>query len=521
MKRFLLLVFLPVLVLASIAYYHANLDTSTTSGNTSESTLTPGNVGRVKLLGRYSTDGYTFGQPLYAPGVTISGASRNLVIQATLNNTVYAFDADLPGSAAVWSHHLGSPRITYPNNSGPNTFAYGQPLGIVSTPVIDGSNLFVVGQSSAPAYTLYKLNLTTGATISSVVISGKVVGTGDPVGGDDVTPPFLNFNAGFEYVQRPGLIVSQGKVYIAFGSTDLDPYHGWLFAYDTSTLSQVGIFCDTPNGAGGSIWESGGAPAVDSSGNIYVTTGNGDYDGTSNFGETVLKLSPTLSLLDHFTPATWASLNSTDSDVSASRFILIPGSTLGVIAAKDFTVYVVDSTCMGGLQGSGSGCPLQTFKTINATAGAFTGSFGGMFMNNLLYLPVRNGAAGNLYSYTFSSGSFNSTPAASNINTWLSNAQITGTSNGASSGLVWIATAAASSFSTVQPGTLRALDAGTLTELWNSGSSLGTLAKFSAPTIADGKVFVANQDSQIVAFGLLNSSGFRGQTTLRGAATIR
>jgi hypothetical protein len=528
-KRFL--VFLPLVALASVVtYYHANLDSGVTSGNTLESVLTPSNVVNLRKLGAYSTDGYTFGQPLYAPGVTISGVSRNLVIQATLANTVYAFDADVPGSSPIWSHNLGTPRATYPNNSGANTFAYGKPLGIVSTPAIDPGNntLFVVSQSSVPAYTLFKLNLSTGATISSVVISGHVLGTGDPVGGDDVTPPNLNFNAGFEYVQRPGLVISQGRVYVAFGGTDLDPYHGWLFAYNTSNLSQAGIFCDTPNGAGGSIWQSGGAPSVDAAGNIYVTTGNGDYDGTSNYGETVLKLSPTLTVLDHFTPANWPTLNSDDSDVSSSRFILIPGTTQGVIAAKDFNVYLLSTGCMGGLQGSGSGCPLQTFKSFSSgVAGDSSGSYGGMFLNNALFLPTTTSdvgaTVGSMYKFGFSAGSFNTTALASNVNTWSfpGAAQMTGSSNGASSGLVWITTGASSSFAAVQPGTLRALDAGTLAELWNSGSALGTLAKFAAPTVANGKVFVATQDSQLAVFGLLSTSGLRGFATMRGSATLR
>jgi hypothetical protein len=48
---------------------------------------------------------------------------------------------------------------------------------------------------------------------------------------------------------------------------------------------QLGAVVTTPNRLGGSIWQAGRAPAVDEKGNIYVVTGNGDYDGVANFSE--------------------------------------------------------------------------------------------------------------------------------------------------------------------------------------------------------------------------------------------
>ena len=76
---------------------------------------------------------------------------------------------------------------------------------------------------------------------------------------------------------------------------DHPPYHGWVFTYDATTLQQTGIFNDELNniwdyGTGAGIWHLAEAPAVDANGGIYLETGNGDFDGALDFGESFLKL---------------------------------------------------------------------------------------------------------------------------------------------------------------------------------------------------------------------------------------
>lgn len=269
----------------------------------------------------------------------------------------------------------------------------------------------------------------------------------------------------------------------------------------------------------------GGPTAVDGSGNIYITTGNGgNYDGVTTFTNSVLKLTPTLTLLDWFSPSNNnAVLNPDDADVSSNRFLLIPGTTLGVIASKDFNVYLLDTTCMGHLQGS-SGCALQTFKTnASGTITAFSGSYGALYINGSLILPT---TAGSLYSFAFSAGSFNTTPTATNIQSFgvFGPAQLLGTSNGASDSLIWTTTAAASTFTTVQAGTLRCFNT-SLTEIWNSGTnasdSLGNMTKFTSPTSYNGRVYVQSLTTGITVYGLLQTSQSRGQSGLRGVAGLR
>ena len=91
-------------------------------------------------------------------------------------------------------------------------------------------------------------------------------------------------------------------------------------AYNASTLKQSAIWCTTPDGYMGGNWMSGRAPAVDSSGNAYYMVGNGDWNGTRNFGESLLKFSSAsgMSLVGWFTPDSWSAWNGGDVDFGSS-----------------------------------------------------------------------------------------------------------------------------------------------------------------------------------------------------------
>ena len=154
-----------------------------------------------------------------------------------------------------------------------------------------------------------------------------------------------------------------------------------------------------------------------------------------------------------------------------------------------------------------------------------SGSYGVTLMNGTLFLPT---TAGSIFAFTSAAGVFHAPAAASETNTYgfPGPAQMSGSSNGTASGILWITTAAASSFTATQPGTLRALNVSTLTELWNSDTSghdtPGSLSKYAKTlTIANGKVFVATQDGQVKVFGLLSAVTVRGKVTVRGLVTIR
>lgn len=170
--------------------------------------------------------------------------------------------------------------------------------------------------------------------------------------------------------QRPALAldVSHGVVYVGWASHgDMPPYHGLLMAFDVSTLARVGGMNTTPNSGlpesdcvtngnhcKGGIWMAGAAPAFDYSGDLYVATGNGAYDdfpGGSNFGESLLKLSPSmLSRQASFTPKTWSDLNKHDTDFGSAGPTMLPGMDMLITGGKDGNLFLLDTNDLWKIQ---------------------------------------------------------------------------------------------------------------------------------------------------------------------------
>jgi hypothetical protein len=202
-----------------------------------------------------TVDGDLYSQPLYIPSITVSGTPRDLILVATMHNSVYAFDAN--GCARLWTTNFGTawqfPH--YPHISSPSSpLEYQHEIG-ASNVVADSTNAYVVTVNNSGTWTLHKLALATGTQSASVAIGGQVVGTGDVGHGDTTSGSDLLFSGPRE-MQRTALTVANDKVYIGFGSqSDLRPYHGWAFAYNSSDLSQAAVFCTTPNSWGGGIWK--------------------------------------------------------------------------------------------------------------------------------------------------------------------------------------------------------------------------------------------------------------------------
>lgn len=484
----------------------ANADLNRDSWFSTETVLTPSNVsgGTFGQLYSWSLTGRVMAEPLIAPGVITSAGTKDLLIATTVGGYIYAFDANNYSSRPVWSASFG-PGFLNSNDAG----FYGETQSCVSTPAIDLANsyLYAVCANSLNEWNLVKLNLATGATITSTQISGQYPGTGDPNGGDTIIDGELQFDTKSHY-NRTALALANGNVYVGFGSMgDAHPWHGWVFAYSTSSLSQIGVYCITPSNYGGAVWNAGGGLSVDQSGNLYAFLGNGGYDGSTAFANSIIKLNSSLSLVDWFTPSNWATLESDDYDLASSHAILMRssnGSTLLVGGAKDGRVYVVDSTCMGELQGSGSPCPSpQLWYTVEAGQNNM-GIYGGIYANNTLFVP---NVSGYIYAYSFSpsSGSFNQTPTTTSATYAYPGAQLSYSSNGATNGVLWALTCASNSITTAVQATLRAFNPSTMSEIYNSGTTegdaIGTLNKFNIPVVWNGHVFVGS-GSAVYVFGL-------------------
>jgi len=484
---------------AQVTVSTAQNDNSRTAANLAETTLNTSNV-NVSQFGKVysrSVDGVIYAQPLYVPSVTIPAAgTHNVVYVATMHNTVFAFDADDPNATApLWQTSLGTPVVPL------NQFTTEQ--GILSTPVIDTttSTLYAVALASVAGTTTYQLHALdnrTGAEKpgSPVSIQAVVGGSGyDSVNGS------ITFNT-INQLQRTALLLSNGVLYFAFASyADMDPYHGWIFAYNASTLQQVAVLNIAPGQRGG-IWQSGGGLAADSNGSIYAVTGNGPWDGVTNFGDSILRLTAGagLAIADYFTTYNYDSLNAIDFDLGSSRPILIPRTNLIAAGGKDGIIYIADRTSLGHQSPGNS----QIVQTLGGGGGIFSGlAYWDNASNPTLY-AWPNGD--HLKAYSFN-GTFQTTPTSSSQTTSSYPIGLSVSSNGTTTGtgVVWASTVNAGAVA----GTLHAFDATNLAnELWNSDQnsardSLGNLAKFAPPTIANGKVYVATFSNQLVAYGLL------------------
>jgi hypothetical protein len=470
-----------------------------------ETTLTPANVGGGSFGKLYTwavAAGRVNAQPLVIPRVSTSSGQRDLLIVTSMAGTMYAFDVN--NKVQAWNSSLISTGYQ-PNNP----LLYLETVGCVSTPVADVANavVYAVCGDSSPSWKLFKISLFNGAILASTTIVGQVTGTGNPQG-DDVIGGKLQFVPSL-HLQRAALLMANGNIYIGFGShADSGSWHGWAFAYKASDLSQVAVFCTTPSNTGGGLWGAGGGFSADAAGNLYVLTGNGGWDGITAFGESILKLDQNLNLLDWFTPANYATLITNDSDMSSGRAMLMStsnGSTLLVGGTKDYNVYAVDTACMGHLQGTGSSCTApQVWLTNNGAPGPHVGIYGGTFANGAVFVPNTGGP---IYKYTFSPGTglFNKTAVQSSVNYQFPGPHLSYSSNGANGGVLWAITCAISAESTAEPGTLRAFDPSTMSEIYNSGAliadNLGNVNKFNPAVVADGKVYVSS-GSNVYQFGL-------------------
>ena len=342
-------------------------DSARTGANLSETALNVSNV-NVSQFGKLfsrAVDGQIYAQPLVVSNVNIPGiGARNVVFVATMHNSVYAFDAEDPAvTVPYWQVNLG-PSVPNQDVGSPDI----QPeIGITATPVIDISSntIYLVAktkESGAYFQRLHALNLSSGQERASspVVIGASVPGIGNGnVGG------VIIFSA-LKQLNRPGLLLLNGHVYVAFGSHgDHLGATGWVLGYDAATLQRTAVFNSDPDGWLGAIWQAGQGLAADAAGFIYLMTGNGDFNyatGGHDLGMSFVKLrTPDLSVADWFTPYNYFDLNSDDLDLSGSGPLLIPGTNLVVGGGKEGVLHLLDRSNMGHFHAGGNTQIVQNF----------------------------------------------------------------------------------------------------------------------------------------------------------------
>jgi outer membrane protein assembly factor BamB len=494
-------------------------DLSRTGQNLSESTLTPANVTTASfgLLRNLAVDGKVDAQPLYVSQLDVSGSQHNVVFVATEHDSVYAFDADT--GSVLWQKSLLAAGETLSDTHGCSQVI--PEIGITATPVIDRSagahgTLYVVAMSkdAASAYhqRLHALDLVSGAEMLNG--PAEIAASYPSAGGGTTT-----FSPG-QYEERAALLLLNGTVYTNWTShCDDSPYFGWIIAYSASTLSRSAVLNVAPNGggAGPAIWMSGGGPAADSSGNIYLLTANGAFETAldangfpknGDFGNSFLKLSAaggSLNVTDYFAMYNEVAESAADQDLGSGGAMLLPDMTdanntlkhLVIGAGKDGNLYVVDRDAMGKFNASGNS---QIWQQVSGALPGGVFSTPAYFNSTVYYGDVGD----TLKAFTIAAAKLAATPQSQSATLFAYPGTAPAVSaNGTSSAILW-------AHENSNPAVLHAFDASNLQhELYNSNQAAGSRDHFGAgnkfitPTIADGKVFVGTTNS-VAVFGLLH-----------------
>ncbi len=495
----------PAQAQVNVVTYH--YDNARTGQNVEETLLTPANVNKNSFGLRFSqaVDGFIIGQPLYLSNVAIPGAgTHNVVYVATLNDSVYAFDAD-SNAAPLWQVNFTNPSAGITTASGsflpcPDVTGYPQ-AGIVSTPVIDPATgtMYVVAKTNENGtvyHRLHALDVTTGVEKFGPAVA--IEGTFTATDGTKVT-----FNS-LHAMNRPALLLDKvllntGIIYIAFGSNGCnDSSHGWMLAYDATTLEPLGIYNTAPKKGLGSIWHSGSGPATDADGNVYVSTAEADFNAPTgqDFGSSVLRLvenesAGTLTEADYFTPHNQAILSADDLDLSASGVVVLPDQPSAsphvlVASGKEGTVYLLDRDNMG------------QYHPVDNILQEFPKTVGAMFStpaywNNTVYFA---GNSHPIMAYALAEGELATPPVAQSIKMPGGHSP-TISAHGNTNGVLWV----------IGGPSMWAFDAVSLAQLYNTSQAgtrdaLPQQASFSTQMVANGKVYIGTK-TDLMVYGLL------------------
>jgi len=485
--------------------------------NSHEQTLTPANVNSTTFgkVAEFSVDGQIDGQILYLNQVAIpSVGNKNVLYFATENDSVYAVDADsISGAAAtvLWKTRT-LPAGDVPLSSNDAGCGYINPVGIMSTPVIDRSRnaIYTVASSKNSSGTvthrLHALNLATGAELfgGPTPITATFPGTGGNSNGTTVT--FLSK----AQQERAALLESNGRIYTAWSGYDGDcgKYSAWVISFSAASLAQTGAIDLVPSTSGAGIWLGGGGLAADSAGNVFFPTGNafgGNTPGIKNdYGDTFVKLGPNvpLTVADYFAPSIAISDDNLDEDLGSAAALLLPdladsgGTTrhLAFVAGKDQQMYVVDRDNMGQYSAITDNVYQEFAKDGHENFSS------PIYFNGRVYVGPSGMA---LRAFTVSLAKLSASPTSQTAFTFGSNGTVPSASaNGTSNGIVWALDR--------ESRTFFAYDATDLTKiLYTSDQAAGGRDNFSnvgghfiTPMVANGRVYFGTATT-VAVYGLL------------------
>ena len=271
-------------------------------------------------------DGTVDASAIYLKGVQVNGTIHDVFFVTTTYGKTLAIDAT--SGAVLW-------RYTPPSYA---SWA-GSAQMTTATPVADPSRQFVY--AAAPDGVIRKLAVADGSVIWGTAIT--------LLPGREKIASALNYFNGRVIVTTGGYI------------GDAPPYQGHVAVLDGASGTLVSVWnalcsnrpglIDPPSCAqsGAAIWGRTGAVIDSSSGDIFVATGNGLWDGGANWGDAALELDAGATrLVGNYTPTNTAALDASDTDLGSTSPVLIGG---GLIAqsGKDGLIRLLNWSSMGGI----------------------------------------------------------------------------------------------------------------------------------------------------------------------------
>jgi outer membrane protein assembly factor BamB len=391
-------------------------DNTRGGANTGETVLTASAVESKGIVRLFSlrTQGDLRGteaQPLFVPGVTLAdGRAHDVIYVATMANRVYAFDAQ--DGSQLWERALGTP-VT--GNRTIDSWLINDHWGILSTPVIDvpTDTMYAVawispdGSVAKAEHFLYAISIKDGSDVNPAVsLEGTTYDPGHGL-------PVQQFRSAARK-QRVSLLLTSvngvSTVFVGFGTIaeSSDTARGWIIACGTAPPQVSAAWTSTAKGSGGGLWQAGAGLVADDQGFIYAMTGNGDFDGVTDFGESFVKLryqpaqgtsSASLQLVDWWAPwtdkertvgalarvAEAAALPSNfrayaagmgadwgDMDLGSGGPVLVPSAGAVLGAGKDGVLYVLDMNAMGKTTPAALANPAANYAKLKSPPIFFT-----------------------------------------------------------------------------------------------------------------------------------------------------
>jgi MYXO-CTERM domain-containing protein len=503
-------------------------DAARTGWYSNQPTLDPITVGSPYFgqLFDATLDGQIYAQPLYAAGV---------VFVATETNRIYGLD---PATGSMlWTRQLGTPWLPSDLNCGDLLPS----IGVTGTPAIDTdtgtayllSKTYAAGTSGAAAWSAHGIDLATGAERDGFPVTIAGVASNEPA---------LTFDPTHQG-QRPGLLLMNGVVYAGFGAhCDVVPYTGWIVGISTkgfvTTMWTAESGPSRGNGAG--IWQSGGGLVSDGDGQILFATGNDwsvapapipGHQPPGALGESIVRVAVqadgSLAATDFFSPAERASLNQQDADLGSGAPVALPAAfgtaahpNLLAHVGKSAYLYLLDRDDLGGYQ-QGTGGADRVLQRLGPSGSVWSKPSVWPGDGGYLYVPVVNACtpdipAGCLRAYKAGAAA-DGTPMLSPVGMTSSSfaygsSAVVVTSDGTRTGSALLWTVWSSGW-TGTGGELRAYDAvpvnGTLPLRYLAG--IGTSAKFTAPAVGQGRLYVGTRDGHVLGFGVRGTPPLRAE----------